>query len=106
MLFRTHSDDRELPKHRFGYNRSHRIVPTICRLLRGWAVRIYPNDHRPPHVHVVGPAAEARFELHCDSGRVSLIDNHGFGRSELQSAASQLVGRLAELCERWGQIHG
>ena len=24
---------------------------------------IYPKDHQPPHVHVLGPGAEAKFSL-------------------------------------------
>lgn len=69
-------------------------------------MRIYPNDHRPPHVHVVAREAEARFELHCDLRRVRLIDNHGFRRGDLNAMAAQLVERIHELCEKWGEIHG
>ena len=29
---------------------------------------IYPNDHRPEHVHVIGAGAEAVFELRCPGG--------------------------------------
>jgi hypothetical protein len=38
-----------------------------------------PNDHRPPHVHVIGTEAHARFELLCDLGHVQLLSNIGFG---------------------------
>ncbi|WP_199271807.1 DUF4160 domain-containing protein [Pseudoduganella flava] len=31
-------------------------------------VVIYPNDHRPAHVHVIGPGCEAVFDLHCPEG--------------------------------------
>ncbi len=31
-------------------------------------VVIYPHDHLPEHVHVIGPDCEAVFELHCPGG--------------------------------------
>src|SRR5437879_7028977 len=37
-------------------------MPTILRF-RGLRVMIYSYDHRPPHVHVIGPGAEARIAL-------------------------------------------
>jgi len=30
------------------------LVPTILRI-DGWRVVVYPNDHPPAHVHVIGP---------------------------------------------------
>ncbi|MCY4396412.1 MAG: DUF4160 domain-containing protein [Rhodospirillaceae bacterium] len=38
-------------------------MPTVLRL-DGLRVVIYPNDHRPAHVHVVGGDGEAVFDLH------------------------------------------
>ena len=81
-------------------------MPTIFRTRRGYAVRIYPNDHRPPHVHVVGPGAEARFELLCDLGMVRLLDNHRFSLSQLSEIARELVARLDDLCDTWETLHG
>ena len=37
-------------------------MPTVFRL-NGLRVVIYPNDHRPAHVHVKGAAGEAVFIL-------------------------------------------
>ena len=37
-------------------------MPTILRLA-GLRVVIYPNDHRPAHVHVIGMAAKRSFRL-------------------------------------------
>ena len=81
-------------------------MPTIFRIRHGYAVRIYPNDHRPPHVHVVGPETEARFELLCDQGAVRLTDNYGFSRGRLNAIAQELIDRLVDLCDAWGTIHG
>jgi len=81
-------------------------MPTIFRTRHGYAVRIYPNDHRPAHVHVVGPETEARFELLCDQGTVLLMDNYGFSRTRLNSIAQELIDQLDDLCAAWETIHG
>jgi hypothetical protein len=81
-------------------------MPTIFRTIQGWAVRIYANDHRPPHVHVVGPDAEARFELLCDLGMVRPVENFGCTLAQLNSIARQLTRRVGQLCAAWGEIHG
>ena len=45
-------------------------MPTVHRY-DGLRVVIYPNDHRPAHVHVKGADGEAVFILHCPEGRQS-----------------------------------
>jgi hypothetical protein len=47
-------------------------------------VVIYPNDHRPAYVHVIGPGHEAVFELNCPGGPVILRENYGFGLRDLK----------------------
>ena len=37
-------------------------MPTVKRI-DGLRVVIYPNDHRPAHVHVIGSDSEAVFDL-------------------------------------------
>ena len=44
----------------------------------GFRVVIYPNDHRPAHVHVIGAGKEAVFNLHCPKGPPELRENYGF----------------------------
>jgi hypothetical protein len=39
---------------------------------------VYPNDHRPAHVHVIGPGAEAVFNLNCPTGPPELRESFGF----------------------------
>jgi Domain of unknown function (DUF4160) len=59
------------------------LVPTVLSLL-GNRVVIYPNDHRPAHVHVIGGGNEAVFNLHCPSGPPELRENYGFSRNALR----------------------
>jgi hypothetical protein len=80
-------------------------APTVFRF-DGLSVTIYLNDHRPAHVHVIGAASEAVFDLHCPDGPPSLRENLGFNRDKLNSIAAELAGALATLCEKWGSIRG
>jgi len=41
-------------------------------------VVVYPNDHRPAHVHVMDGGCEAVFRLICPAGPVNLRERiHG-----------------------------
>lgn len=79
-------------------------MPTVLRI-GGLRVVIYPNDHRPAHVHVIG-SHEAVFDLHCPDGPPELRENYGFGRQEISRIAAALAAELAALCEEWRSIHG
>jgi hypothetical protein len=67
---------------------------------------IYPNDHRPAHVHVIGPGCETVFDLSCPAGPVGLRQNYGFSRRETRHILDILTDHLAELCRAWEEIHG
>jgi hypothetical protein len=80
-------------------------MPTVLRL-DGMRVAIYPNDHRPAHVHVKGAAGEAVFNLHCPDGPPELRESFGFKRSEVIRVKNELMRALALLCAEWRKIHG
>jgi len=80
-------------------------MPTVLRL-KGLRVVIYPNDHRPEHVHVIGRGHEAVFELHCPFGPVELRENYGFPRRTVTQIEGTLAERLEGLCQAWKGIHG
>jgi hypothetical protein len=77
-------------------------MPTVLRL-GGLRVVVYPNDHRPAHVHVIGSDQEAVFRLNWPA---ELHENYGFSRSEITAIRSALGGCLGILCKAWEQIHG
>jgi hypothetical protein len=80
-------------------------MPTIVRI-DGLRVVIYPNDHSPEHVHVIGTDREAVFELHCsEEGPVSLRESLGFTRRHLLSVMEHLDKVLLELSRAWEKIH-
>jgi hypothetical protein len=80
-------------------------MPTVLRL-GGLRVVIYPNDHRPAHVHVKGAEGEAVFILHCPKGPLELRESYGFKLTELGGIENALNDNLADLCAQWSAIHG
>ena len=67
---------------------------------------IYPNDHRPAHVHVIGRGHEALFQLNCPAGPVELRENYRFSRREISKIETGLTEHVDELCRAWEEIHG
>ena len=55
---------------------------------------IYPNDHRPAHVHVIGPDQEALFNLNCPHEPPELRDNYGFSVAEVNRIKTALAADL------------
>ena len=81
------------------------IVPTVLGFdgLRGV---IYPNDHRPAHIHVIGRSCEAVFNLNCSAGPIELRENYRFSRREIERILDFLHQHIQELCRAWEEIHG
>lgn len=79
-------------------------MPTVLRT-GSFRVVIYPNDHRPAHVHVIEADREALFVLGCATGKVRLRENYGFARRELTTIEKVLAEHVDELCRAWKEIH-
>lgn len=80
-------------------------MPTVHRF-DGLRVVIYPNDHRPAHVHVIGADGEAVFILQCPGGPPVLRESYGFGLSDVYRIKTALAAELAALCNKWRTLHG
>jgi Domain of unknown function (DUF4160) len=80
-------------------------MPTIMRIgvLR---VVIWPNDHRPAHVHVKGNDGEAVFILRCPGGPPELRQSYGFKLAEVNRIADALMANLGVLCREWEIVYG
>ena len=81
-------------------------MPTIGERIDGLRVVIYPNDHRPAHVHIIGDGCEAVFKLNCPEGKPELRENYGFTAAKLSRIQKVPISRLAHLCAEWSRIHG
>lgn len=80
-------------------------MPTVTRL-DGLRVVIWPNDHRPAHVHVVGADGEAVFNLRCPHGPPELRESYGFKLPDLNRIEAALASAITTLCAEWRRIHG
>jgi hypothetical protein len=66
------------------------LVPSVLRF-GGLRVVVYPNDHDPAHVHVMGGGCEAVFNLNCPAGPVEVRENYTFSRRELVLGKNSVV---------------
>lgn len=67
---------------------------------------IYPNDHRPAHIHVIGRGHEVVFYLNCPDGPAELRENYGFAKRQLTKLRESVTKHVEKLCREWEGIHG
>ena len=79
-------------------------MPTVHRV-DGLRIVIYPNDHIPAHVHVLGGGGEAVFKLNCPEGPVELREVIGLDKKLLVRVEGHLNDALTSLCQKWREIH-
>lgn len=80
-------------------------MPVVYRV-GGLRVVIWPNDHRPAHVHVKGAGSEAVFNLNCPEGPPELRESYGFRLREINELVVALRDVIPALCEEWSKVHG
>ena len=78
-------------------------MPTVLRVGKARVV-IYPNDHSPPHVHVVDGNKHARISIR--GVRPQLMEIEGFSASELRRILERIGEEQDVLNEQWSRIHG
>lgn len=77
-------------------------MPTVLRV-RGLRFVIYPNDHAPAHVHIIGPGWVVVVNLRGPEVREVI----GPCSERAARRALDLVGKhRAALLKAWRQIHG
>lgn len=67
---------------------------------------IYTLDHRPAHVHVIGPDGQARIDLGVVTGVPEVMSNVGLSTADLRRAFQETVAERLRLIEEWKAIHG
>jgi hypothetical protein len=70
-------------------------------VFRNVRIVIFPRDHEPPHIHAIGPGAEAVFRLN----NLELIRSRGFDSRAVEKIRQFLETRRNELLEAWNEIH-
>lgn len=73
------------------------MTPTLFRT-GNLNIRIYPKDHNPPHVHVVGnDGVEAKFSLND----LECFYSRGFTKNALNRVQNFLIEHQESLLEAW-----
>jgi hypothetical protein len=70
-------------------------------IYRNIRIVIFTRDHRPPHVHAIGPDAEAVFNLET----MELTHANGFDSKSVTRIRQFIEDRREELLEAWNEIH-
>jgi hypothetical protein len=76
-------------------------MPTVLRV-DGFAVRIYTDDHQPPHVHVVKAGVVVVIAL----APVQLLRVESMRRADIVAALAIVEANREYLVARWSEIHG
>jgi Domain of unknown function (DUF4160) len=80
-------------------------MPTVLRK-DGFAVRIYFNDHLPPHVHVFKGNGQVRISLGSDTETPNVIEVNKLSDKEVTKALEIVTNHQAELLQKWREFHG
>jgi hypothetical protein len=76
-------------------------MPTILRI-DGWRIVVYPNDHPPAHVHVLGPGWVVVVNLLVPAVR----DVIGCNESQALKVLRRVSEHRVALLGAWRNMHG
>ena len=77
-------------------------MPTLIRQ-DGFNVRMYFDDHDPPHVHVFKAGGQAKIAIDASP---SLILVQGMNSKEAKAALQVVAQHQTHLLEKWQEYHG
>lgn len=69
----------------------------------GLRLVVYPNDHPPPHAHVLGPGWEIRIELSMPPALMTIVGKPKI--AEITSALLAVNVHLKQLRIHWSNLH-
>ena len=72
------------------------MTPVVLKT-KNLKIKIYPKDHRPPHVHILGPGVSAKIEIES----LECIANYGFTLAEIRRIQNFLSLWQVFLLESW-----
>jgi len=73
-------------------------MPVVLRFGR-FNFYIYPQDHGPPHVHII--AADAEAKINIEKGRAVAV--YGFKRKTVKHLEQIVTQNKEELLEAWNE---
>jgi hypothetical protein len=76
------------------------MSPTVLSQ-NGYQIKIYPNDHPPPHVHVIRAEKEAKVSL----DPIEVKTNYGFNQRAIGDILDMIEAYQEELLAAWDKLH-
>jgi Domain of unknown function (DUF4160) len=80
-------------------------MPTLLKQ-NGFDIRMYFDEHDPPHVHVFKAGGQAKIELGNPERQPSLIMLQDMSAKEAKRAIEIVVQHQDQLLEKWEEFHG
>lgn len=77
-------------------------MPVVMRIA-GYRIVIFTNDHRPPHVHIIGSDGQVVVSIEAVP-RILRIE--GFSDREALKLAKEVGANADTLLKEWEVIHG
>ena len=80
-------------------------MPTLIRQ-DGFDIRMYFDDHDPPHVHVFQAGGQAKIAIGDSTTAPSLLLVQGMNSKEAKAALRVVTQHQTHLLEKWEEYHG
>lgn len=86
-------------------NFSSRPMPTLLRQ-DGFDIRMYFDDHDPPHIHAVKAGGQAKIALGSLDTAPSLMMVQGMSAKEAKASLLIVLENQPYLLDKWEEYHG
>jgi hypothetical protein len=80
------------------------MPPTLYRE-NGFSIRMYPNDHVPPHVHVARAEGLMRVALGDEESRPRVLTSVGMKTKDEVRGVRMVERHQSELLIAWEEMH-
>lgn len=77
-------------------------MPVVMRIA-GYRVVIFTNDHRPPHVHIIGSDGQVVMTIESVP---RILRTEGFSDREALKLSKEVGAHTETLLKEWEAIHG
>jgi Domain of unknown function (DUF4160) len=80
-------------------------MPTLLRQ-DGFDIRMYFDDHDPPHIHAFKAGGQAKIALGSLAVLPSLMMLQGMSAKDAKKAIELVIEHQTKLLEKWEEYHG
>lgn len=80
-------------------------MPTLLRQ-DGFEIRMYFDDHEPPHVHAFKVGGQAKIQIGSLEVPPSLTLVQEMSARDAKKAIEIVIEHQIKLLQKWGELHG